>query len=232
MLRKIGFLLTGAGVLLLAWIALTLWQGDPITSLYTRYEQHGLAAKLSTLESNWPKAKAPAITAASRRLSASARLKLQTKLEATRYRSSLKNGDPVGRLIIRRLDLNMVVVEGTTTSDLERGPGHYDAGSGDSTGLPGMGGVIGIAGHRTTYLHPFRHIDELKSGDKISLVMPYGTFRYTVYDHEVVLSTDWSILRRRPFEKLVLSACHPLYSASHRWVVFARLTSGPGVTPS
>jgi len=46
-----------------------------------------------------------------------------------------------------------------------------------------------------------------------------------VYFHKVVSSGDWSILRRRPFEKLVLSACHPLYSASHRWVVFARATA-------
>ena len=122
-----------------------------------------------------------------------------------------------------RLGLNMVVVQGTSKRDLEKGPGHYDARSGVNTSLPGMGGVVAIAGHRTTYLHPFRHIDDLRPGDAIVLRMPYGTFRYTVYYHRIVGSSEWSILRRRRFEKLVLSACHPLYSASHRWVVFARL---------
>jgi sortase A len=52
---------------------------------------------------------------------------------------------------------------------------------------------------------------------------PYGTFGYVVYGQAIVDDQDWSILRRRPFEKLVLSACHPLYSASRRIVVFARL---------
>ena len=61
------------------------------------------------------------------------------------------------------------------------------------------------------------------SGDNIYLQMPYGTFRYRVYFHKIVSNTDWSILRGRSYEKLVLSACHPLYSATHRWVVFARL---------
>ena len=86
-----------------------------------------------------------------------------------------------------------------------------------------MGGVVAIAGHRTTYLHPFRHIDHLRRGDNIYLKMTYGTFRYTVFAHRVVASNDWTILRHRAFEKLVLSACHPLYSATHRWIVFARL---------
>ncbi len=157
----------------------------------------------------------------------SARRLLATEQEAKAYRATLKDGEPIGRIEIPRIGLNMVVVEGTDTSDLEKGPGHYDAASGRSTGLPGMGGVIGIAGHRTTFLHPFREINELQAGDVITLVMPYGTFTYRVYRHEVVSSTDWSILNRTPFEEIVLSACHPLYSATHRWVVFARLVRGP-----
>jgi sortase A len=228
MIRKIGFLVSGLGVLVLAWLAFTMWQGDPFTSLYTTYEQHQLASQLTSTENRWAKSKAFSISAASRRATASARqleLAERTKLEAVAYASSLKDGDALGRIIIPRFGLNMVVVQGTTTSDLERGPGHYDAASGETTSLPGMGGVIGIAGHRTTFLHPFRHIDELKIGDKITVVMPYGTFRYTVERHEIVSSTDWSILKHQPFEELVLSACHPLYSASHRYVIFARLSS-------
>ena len=56
----------------------------------------------------------------------------------------------------------------------------------------------------------------------ITLQMPYGTFEYRVQYHRVVTDTDWSIIKPQGYDRLVLSACHPLYSASHRWVVFAR----------
>ena len=65
-------------------------------------------------------------------------------------------------------------VEGTGTSDLRKGPGHYPA-----TPLPGERGTVGIAGHRTTYGAPFRHIDRGQArGDRITLTMPYGRFVY------------------------------------------------------
>jgi sortase A len=147
------------------------------------------------------------------------------KARAAAFRQSLRDGRAFGRIIVPRLGLNMVVIEGTSEGDLQKGPGHYNARSGRRTSVPGLGGVIAIAGHRTTYLHPFRHIDALRPGDGITLVMPYGTFRYRVYYHRVVDSREWRILRPRPFEKLVLTACHPLYSASHRFVVYARLKS-------
>jgi len=89
--------------------------------------------------------------------------------------------------------------------------------------MPGSGGVVAIAGHRTTYGHPFRHIDDLRPGDRITLELPYGTYEYVAYARRIVDDHNWSILRPRTFEKLVLTACHPLYSAEQRYVVFARL---------
>jgi sortase A len=228
-IRKLGFVLTGFGALLILWVAVTLWRGDPITSLYTRYEQHGLAARLTATEKQWRQVAVSEDTATKKRAPASA-LQARIRREAIGFRKTLHNGDPIGRIIIGRIGLDMVVVQGTTEGDLAKGPGHYDAASGESTGLPGMGGVVAIAGHRTTFLHPFRYINDLKVGDYITVVMPYGTFHYRVYAHEVVPSTDWRILQRRSFEELVLSACHPLYSATHRWVVFARLAGGPSST--
>ena len=206
MIRRAGLALIAVGVSLSAWIGVTLWWGDPITSLYTRHEQRVLSRRLDRLDRLWAPPRQPSALA---------------------FRRSVRDGRPIGRLMVPRLRLNMVVVEGTSESDLEKGPGHYAI-----TSLPGMGGVVAIAGHRTTYLHPFRHLDDLRPGDGITLRMPYGTFRYIVYYHRVVDSTDWSILRRRQFEKLVLSACHPLYSASHRWVVFARLIAGADTAPA
>jgi sortase A len=129
-----------------------------------------------------------------------------------------EEGQAFGRLVVPRLGLSAVAVEGTDSSDLARGPGHYA-----STSMPGSGDVVAIAGHRTTYGHPFRHIDELRPGDTIEVQMPYGTYSYVVYGKRIVDDRNWSILRPRKFEKLVLTACHPLYSASQRYAVFARL---------
>jgi sortase A len=56
--------------------------------------------------------------------------------------------------------------------------------------------------------------------------MPYGSFRYLVYGHAVVDPRDWAILRRRSFEKLVLTSCNPIFSAAQRYVVYAKLKAG------
>ena len=83
---------------------------------------------------------------------------------------------------------------------------------------------MAIAGHRTTYLAPFRHINEIEDGDEIRLEMPYAAFTYEVNKHEVVDPEDVKILEPVGYERLVLTACHPLYSAAQRWAVFAKLT--------
>ncbi len=128
-------------------------------------------------------------------------------------------GDAIGRLSIPRLDRDYFVVEGTDTGDLRRGPGHYG-----NTPLPGERGTVAIAGHRTTYGAPFRTIDQLDPGDAINIEMPYGTFTYRVQTTKIVEPTQVSVYRRVGYDRLILSACHPLYSAAQRIVVFARLT--------
>jgi sortase A len=109
-------------------------------------------------------------------------------------------------------------VQGTDTGSLQKGPGHYP-----DTPFPGEGGTIGIAGHRTTYLAPFRHIDSMHRGDRITLEMPYGTFTYRMQRSEIVDPSDVQIVHKVGYERLVLTACHPLYSASQRYAIFARL---------
>jgi sortase A len=138
---------------------------------------------------------------------------------ANHLNNNLKMSQPLGRIKIPRIGVNAIFVQGTRWGpDLSKGPGHYP-----QTSLPGVGRTMGIAAHRTTFGAWFRHIDSLDAGDKISLRLPYATFYYQVFKHEVVKSGDWSIIRDRGFDQLVLSACHPLYSASHRWVVYAGL---------
>jgi len=93
-------------------------------------------------------------------------------------------------------------------------------------------GTTAIAGHRTTYLAPFRHIDALRRGDVIVLDMPYGRFTYTVEGHRIVGPTDLGVIDPVGYDRLVLSACTPLYSAAQRIVVFARLTSTQAPNPA
>ena len=134
-------------------------------------------------------------------------------------RARAKIGSPIGRIELPTLGRKYVVVQGTDVGTLRKGPGHYPG-----TVFPGQAGTVAIAGHRTTYLAPFRTINELKHGQRIVLKMPYGRFTYAVEKTQIVGPNAIWITRRVPgAPRLVLSACHPLYSASHRIVVFARL---------
>jgi len=127
-------------------------------------------------------------------------------------------GDAIGRIDIPAIGVRDYVVEGTDLENLRKGPGHYP-----DTPLPGDRGTVAIAGHRTTYGAPFRRIDELDRGREIAVDMPYGRYVYRVERTKIVEPTDLSVLDRVRHDRLVLSACHPLYSAAQRVVVFSRL---------
>ena len=126
-------------------------------------------------------------------------------------------GDSIARLEIPAIDVTEYVVEGTDVDSLRKGPGHYP-----ETPLPGAAGTTAIAGHRTTYGAPFRHIDELDRGDRIIVDMPDGRFVYRVQRTRIVDDQDLSVLEPAGYRRLMLSACHPLYSAAQRVIVFAR----------
>jgi sortase A len=212
-----------AGLLLLADVGITLAYQEPLSSIYSSIKQGEKVDQLKTLESDFltqtdvkeikqaEESKDPKV----RRKTVSANV---DKL-AQRLVDESKPGDALGRIEAPGMDgLNMVFVQGTDASSLELGPGHYP-----ETAMPGQGKTIAIAGHRTTYLAPFRHIDSMKPGDKITLKMPYGTFIYSVQKSEIVDPSDVGIIHDTGYERLVLSACHPLYSASQRYIIYARL---------
>ena len=134
-------------------------------------------------------------------------------------------GDAIGRIELPTLDRSYYVIEGTATADLRKGPGHYA-----DTPMPGERGTVAIAGHRTTYGAPFRTIDKLEKGDSVRLEMPYGNFTYSVEKTRIVPPSEVSVKRRVGYNRLILSACHPLYSAAQRIVVFARLTKSDNST--
>lgn len=126
-------------------------------------------------------------------------------------------GDSIGKIELPTLDRSYFIVEGTKADDLRRGPGHYD-----DTPLPGERGTVAIAGHRTTFGAPFRTIDKLKKGDEVKVEMTYGTFTYRVEKTRIVRPEQTEVKDRVGYNRLILSACHPLYSAAKRIIVFAR----------
>jgi sortase A len=227
--RRIGTALAIVGALLVAYAAAVVLWRDPATDLYARWQQHRLD---DALAKEFVQFRAAAVPAAydpgtldaepldgKRQTAAAEDLQAAVAANARRLEGRLRLGQPLGRIEIPELGVEAVFVHGTRwAQDLSRGPGHYK-----ETSLPGRGRTAAIAAHRTTFGAWFRHIDELKRGDLIRLRLPYGIFRYRVFAYEVVESNDWSIIRNRGFDTLVLSACHPLYSAEQRWIVYARL---------
>jgi sortase A len=202
--RALGTALVVAGLLMLADAALTLAWQEPLSALRARGAQQHLAAQLHALE-----------LAAPRRAGDRA----QVALAASALARSRRDGQAVAELRIARIGLRTIVVRGTTAADLREGPGLLAG-----TPLPGQHGTTAIAGHRTTYGAPFRRLDVLRRGDAITLRLPYASFRYRVEGRRIVAPGDLSVLRRVGHDRLVLSACHPLFSAARRIVVLARLT--------
>jgi sortase A len=128
-------------------------------------------------------------------------------------------GEAIGTIDFPTLHASYSIVQGTDTASLEEGPGHYPA-----TAFPGVpGDTVAIAGHRTTYLAPFRYLNELGPGDLVVVTMPYARFTYRVQMRQIVTPTSVWITANKGYERLVLSACNPLYSASQRIAVFASL---------
>ncbi len=276
--RTAPILLVVLGTLLLAEGIITVTWQEPFTSLSAARSQGRLDNDLGTAEER------------ERRLSQArvARLRNdQRKIDAfmaeraTAVNEKTPPGEALGRLKIDKIDLNLVMVQATGEDSLAKGPSHYT-----ETVLPGRAGIMGIAGHRTTYSAPFRNINELKAGNEIVVTMPYGRFTYKVVGQEIVDAAFGGVFtaasfpgRQLPkkdaaagdgkpaagdaggvptagedgttggggkagaggagagdggdppealssdFGGLALTACHPLYSAAQRIIVYARLDS-------
>ena len=205
--RLFGTLLTIAGVLTLLW-ALVVWQWqDPFTALYTTWKQHQLASQYDKRKSSFK----PAISGDTQ-----AAEKASIAREAKSYRQSSTRGEVIGRLRVPRMGVNMLLVNGTDHETLKKGPGRDPR-----TFMPGQGRLVYIAGHRTTYLAPFSHIDRLRRGDLVTIEMPYATFVYRITGHRIVPSNDLAVLASHGREALELQACHPRFFATHRYIAYA-----------
>jgi sortase A len=209
-LRILGTLLIVAGLGTLGW-AFAVWRWeDPFTSLYTAYEQRGLSSGLEKRFASY----APAVAEPAQLEPA------ELAAEAKRYRASTSTGDGIGRIVVPRLGVRMVLVYGTDAKSLKRGPGLDPR-----TFFPGQNRLVYVAGHRTTYAAPFSKIESLRRGDEIRIEMPYGTFTYAVTGSRIVAASDLSVLKSKRYEQIALQACHPRFFASHRWITYGRLTN-------
>jgi sortase A len=224
-LRIISTALITAGLVILVDVGLTLAWKEPLSSIYGTIQQGKADEQLDELKGRFPaaddlRAVAGADTIAER-----------VEIFADRFADEVETGKAIGRIKIDAIDLDVVVVQGTDTASLQKGPGHYSESDnaatreqGDGSAFPGQGETVGIAGHRTTYLAPFRRLDELEQGDELVLEMPYGTFTYELLKTDIVDPSQYEVVRNVDYEQLVLTACHPLYSAAQRIVAFGKLT--------
>lgn len=209
LLRFVGAVLAVSGTLLVLDAGITLAWQEPVSALLAAREQQALGDELEM--------QAAKVAREPRRGRASSRGET-LKRAADRYRRRLRTGRAAGRIALPTLGRDYVFVHGSDTSSLRRGPGHIP-----DTRLPGEGGTVGFGGHRTTYGAPFRTIDRLRRGDAIRVEMPYGRFTYRVRRTRIVGPDAVWVKRSIGREQIILIACHPLYSAARRIVVFADL---------
>ena len=203
-----------AGLLMVAHTAITLVWQEPFSRATAKAAQERATLRLGRLSA------ARLGPADLVRVSKVSGDRAQVAYLADRLDRRTDVGEALGRIRIPRLGVSFAFVDGTETDALKRGPGHYEG-----TALPGMPGTVGLAGHRTTYLAPFRNINRLRRHDRIELRMPYGTFTYAVEGTAIVSPEDVRVLRTVHHDRIVLTACHPLASAKQRIIVSAALVS-------
>ncbi|HET7556335.1 MAG TPA: class E sortase [Gaiellaceae bacterium] len=213
--RTLGTLMLVGGVAVLAWVVVVWQWQDPFTALYTTWKQHQLSQSYDRRARDY---RPPASIVKAQAATRAGAIAAEMRAEARQYRLDSQRGQAIGRLRVPRLGLNMVLVDGTDDGSLKKGPG-LDR----RTYMPGEGQLVYIAGHRTTYLAPFAHIERMRAGDPVTVEVPYGTFVYRVFRTQIVPADDLGALRSTGREIVKLQACHPRFFASHRYIVSARL---------
>jgi sortase A len=212
LIRDISSVLIISGLLLVLDAGATLIWQEPVTAVVAMIKRSEINKRYLSYQS------APLTRTDRSALSDLRTMEQRISFLARREQRQVGTGAAIGRIEIKKIGASFDIVQGTDTASLEKGPGHYP-----DTAFPGLGQTVAIAGHRTTYLAPFRHIDSLSPGDKIVLKMPYAQFTYLVQYHKIVLPTALWVTDNVGYDRLVLSACNPLYSAAQRIIVFARL---------
>jgi sortase A len=215
----VGRIFVTVGILVLLFVAYQLWG----TGIYTDREQNKLQDEFNALLADAP------VTTTSTTSPDGPTTTTTTLPPSTHIPFVVRDGEPVARIIIPRINVNQIVIEGTDRDDLRKGPGHYA-----ESPFPGQEGNAAIAGHRTTYGAPFGNLDQLEDKDKIIVDTAQGRFTYRVYEPILVVEpTNLTVLQPDPNRDatLTLTTCNPKYSAAQRLIVKAELQEDPLPAP-
>jgi sortase A len=212
-LRVLGKALISIGVGVLLFVAWTLWG----TGIYTAQQQNRLEDEF---------AEQPPIAAEQDPISGFTG-------PSEEYRPSA--GDPVFALEVPEAGVRSMVVQGVETEELRLGPGHYPdcratfekpLCTNEEEVWPGEQGRVIVSGHRTTYGREFWDLDKLENGDEIVARTKWGIIRYEVTETRIVDDQARDIaIADPPGDKaeIVLTTCHPKYSAAERLIVFGEM---------
>lgn len=229
-LAALGRTMITAGVLILLFVAYQLWgtgirtaqaQDDLEDDLAAQLAEADSATVSSTSTSTTRPRPSSTTTTGPDATTSTTRRRPPTTAPPLPAEQLPAPGEAAGRIVIERIGVDYVFVEGVGVADLKKGPGHYP-----ETPLPGQAGNAAIAGHRTTYGAPFSAVDQLQPGDEIQVTTVQGTFTYEVRATEIVSPSQVEVLQADHWDwenALTLTACHPKYSARQRMVVSADL---------
>jgi len=218
-----------AGGLLLLEAGITVVWQEPFSAFYSARAQGRLEDKLERLEDSErarENAEKRRLLAAEKRAERPGKRRISRKRKSEARITSLADsfsrrvgeGKPLGEISIPKIGLKQVMVQGTKPTTLRQGPGHYTG-----TTLPGQDGTVGIAGHRSTYSAPFKKLNELKKGDEVFVKLPYGLFTYRIEGTKIISPDNIGAFRRAGYNRLMMTACHPIFSDRQRIIAFGRL---------
>jgi sortase A len=226
-IAAIGRTLVIVGLLILLFVAYQLWG----TGIFTAREQSKLKAEFKREQAAYQAQHATPVTADPPPSKPTTTSSVPQSKLVRAAPPIPAEGDVEALISIPKININMALVEGTSRDDLKKGPGHYP-----DTPMPGTLGNAAIAGHRTTYLHPFYNINELQPGDDIIIAYANGNkFTYRMYKQLIVAPTDVGVAANTPDAELTLTSCNPRFSAAQRIVVKAKLVpneSAPVAKPN
>ena len=221
-LRLLGKFLISVGVGVLLFVVWVLWG----TGIYTSQQQDRLKDEFAS---------APEIEAVEQKSQDPKDKNARFFGPSDSYQPDA--GEPVFALDIPKIGVQDYVVQGVDVENLKKGPGHYpDCRNGIEKPLcteaeevwPGEEGRVILSGHRTTYGSPFGDLDKLEPGDEIITNPKWGEVVYEVTKVEVVEPNDTSIVIPQPGKgraEIVLTTCHPEFSASQRLIVFGEMVT-------
>lgn len=187
--RRAGAALVAGGLVLVAFAG-------------TRYVEG--AVRADSVRERWEAAQARAAVEAVRRG------------DATAPTGALEPGAPVARLLIPRLSLDEIIVEGTGDGELNTGPGHLPG-----SAIPGQPGNAIVSAHRDRHFFP---LAELKVGDTVVTEVGTAATRWTVVSRRIVKAGAPALFRKAD-ATLTLTTCWPIRyfgPAPDRLVITAR----------